>query len=120
MTPGLAALLAGRPGIYRVLDPSEEIVSTLQGSGWRTAVVGPTRSRHAFYAAIAESLGFPAYFGANLDALWDSLSELETPTALILVEWTALARARPDGWRRILEVLSDRTGTDAPFAVVLA
>lgn len=120
MTGRTADLLAGRPGVYRVLDRPDLVVSALTASGWRTATVGPTRSRHTFYGQIAESLSFPAYFGANLDALWDSLTELSAPTALVLVEWTTLARARPDGWRRILEVFVERTQTAPPFAVVLA
>lgn len=120
MTSATEELLAGEPGVYRVLDGPEEIMVALRATGWQPVVVASTASRTAFYAEIARALSFPDYFGANLDALWDSLTELEAPTAVVLLGWTTLALARPDGWRRILEVLSERTRSSPPFAVVLA
>ena len=83
-------------------------------------MVRPTTSTAQFYAELTAAAGFRPWFGANLDALWDTLTDLTDPTALILDRWTRLARAEPRYWPRILAVLEERTRTDPPFAVVLA
>jgi len=36
------------------------------------------------HALLAERLSFPDYYGANLDALADCLSEVSTPTRIIM------------------------------------
>ena len=57
---------------------------------------------------LAADLGFPGYYGRNLDALWDVLTgELEGP-ARIEIEAAAAGRARlgPD-FDRLLEVLKE-------------
>jgi len=120
-SPEARALVDGSrtPGVYRVLGDQADIASTLRQAGWVTAVVPPTSSPEAFYAALAAGLGLPGYFGANLDALWDVLTDLERPTALVLAEWSTFARARPERWERILAVLSERTEQDPAFAVLL-
>ena len=41
-------------------------------------------SREAAHAHIAEALDFPAYYGKNLDALADCLSEVPRDTAVLL------------------------------------
>lgn len=71
-------------------------------------------------ARLAAALSFPDYFGGNLDALWDALTDVEQPTALILTEWTRYARARPERWAAILAVLTERTAGPPAFAVLLA
>lgn len=38
---------------------------------------------------LARSLHFPAWYGRNLDALYDCLTDLHEDTELILVNWTA-------------------------------
>ncbi len=38
----------------------------------------------AVYDYLAEELGFPAWFGRNLDALHDCLTDIGAPTRLIL------------------------------------
>ncbi len=38
----------------------------------------------AVYDYLTEELGFPAYFGRNLDALHDCLTDIGAPTRLIL------------------------------------
>ena len=108
------------PGIYRVLEPVSTICSVLAGAGWVSPVVPPTLTTGQFYRGLGDAMGWPGYFGANLDALWDGLTDLSRPTAVILADWTTFARSRPDRWEAILAVFAERTRIDPPFAVVLA
>ena len=107
-------------GVYRVLAPPPVIADALADAGWTTVVVPPASSTAEFYRALAAAAGFPDWFGANLDALWDTLTDLTGPTALIVEGWARLARAEPRDWPRILAVLEERAALAPPFAVVLA
>ena len=107
-------------GVYRVLAPTAAIAEALSADGWSPVVVPPVSSTAEFYRELAYAAGFPEWFGANLDALWDTLTDLSGPTALILARWTRLARAEPHDWPRILATLEQRTAIGPPFAVVLA
>lgn len=42
-----------------------------------------------FHAAFAEALSFPGWYGANLDALHDCLTDIGTETHLRLLRWDA-------------------------------
>ena len=66
-------------------------------------------------------MGWPGYFGANLDALWDGLTDLRRPTAVILERWTDVrpGPARPLGCRS-WRCSPSAAQIDPPFAVVLA
>lgn len=107
------------PGIHRVLADPEVIVATLPAAGWRTAVVPGVSSTAEFYTAIAAALGFGDYFGRNLDALWDCLTDLDRPTAVVLLDWDRYARAHPRHWSAIQAVLQERTEQQPAFAVLL-
>ena len=112
-------LAAGRGGIYRVVAPPEAIEAQLAAAGWRVAVLpAPARTRD-FYAALRSGLDLPDWTGTNLDALWDVLTDLGEPTALVWRGYATFAVARPEPWRRILEVLEERAAQDPPFAVLL-
>ena len=39
------------------------------------------------HTALAAALAFPAYYGHNLDALYDCLTDIEEDTLLILRNW---------------------------------
>ena len=69
------------------------------------------------FAAIKEAFGFPDWFGHNLDALADSLRDVEVEPGTLLV-WsgsTSFAESAPDQFRAILAVLRDRaTDPDSP------
>ena len=41
--------------------------------------------RETLHEAIAEALDFPPYYGANLDALYDLLSEVSTDTCILVM-----------------------------------
>ena len=51
-------------------------------------------SAEAVYDHLQKELSFPAYFGRNLDALHDCLTDVSTPTRLILTGASAPA-AKP-------------------------
>jgi RNAse (barnase) inhibitor barstar len=75
-------------------------------------VVPPATTTGEFYRSLAEAMGWPDYFGANLDALWDALTDLSGPTAVILDRWTEFARARPARWNSIVAVFAERCEID--------
>ncbi len=52
------------------------------------------KTKDALHAALAEALDFPDWYGANLDALYDCLQDLDDPVHLHLTDWDSL----PD-WR---------------------
>lgn len=45
----------------------------------------------SFHRALAENLSFPAWYGNNLDALSDCLTDLEDETHLTLQNWNAIS-----------------------------
>lgn len=107
------------PGVHRVAEPADQVLRELREAGWHTVVVSPGASAADFYADLRRALGLPAWFGANLDALWDSLRDLSGPTALVLTDWAACASAEPERWRRFLALFAERAATAPPFAVLL-
>ncbi len=76
--------------------------------------------KRALLTQVGSALGFPAYYGRNLDALWDCLTDLTVPTALVWSGWQDLAVNHPDDWAAVLRVLSDRVRIAPAFTVVLA
>lgn len=44
-------------------------------------------SRAAFHRVLADTLHFPQWYGANLDALYDCLTEIGSETRLRLSNW---------------------------------
>ncbi|MEU7893466.1 barstar family protein [Nonomuraea sp. NPDC049152] len=77
--------------------------------------------------AIASALKFPSYFGYNLDALYDSLTDLSwLPPGEHVLVWTnpgALRAADATAYDAIAVVLADAvadgTGGDAYLSIVL-
>lgn len=78
-------------------------------------------------AAIASALSFPSYFGRNLDALYDCLTDLswlpEGEHVLIWESPSTLRDAHPADFRAIVDVLLDAHGPHPDgrtFTTVLA
>lgn len=64
-------------------------------------------SPKALHDALAAALSFPEYYGGNLDALYDVLTDISEPICLA-IENSADARSALDGyWWSFLEVFSD-------------
>jgi len=114
---GLADLLAGRTplGVYlwHAMYDVDDVRRTVELAGWSFAHLDGWVSEGAdeFHAGIQQALGFPDHYGRNLDALADSLSELDHPTVLLWDGWAAWARADERTFHLALEVLGARTDT---------
>lgn len=67
--------------------------------------------RAAFFAALAASLHFPAYFGRNWDAVYDLLTDPgwfpQEGMVLILDSFQGFANAHPEQWQIGLRVFQD-------------
>lgn len=98
-------------------DPSAA-ADRLTAAGWNTRIVGPFHDRGGFYSRIAAALEFPSYFGHNLDALWDALTDLTAPYAVI-IDWQPFLAADPDYAAKVRATLAERTTSEPPFAVIL-
>lgn len=111
-------LVRGAPGAYRLSRPPNDLVHRLRGHGWTTGALAGATDRAGVLRGIGAALGFPDYYGQNLDALWDCLTDLTEPTALVWEGWQDFAVHHPDDWARVLRVLGDRVAQRPPFAVV--
>ncbi len=58
-----------------------------------------------FHAKLKQVLSLPEWYGHNLDAMHDCLTEIGTPVKLILDNFSALKNAMGDQAGRILYVL---------------
>ena len=59
------------------------------------------------HAALAQQLSFPEWYGSNLDALHDCLTDLGEETVIAVLHGDALAEALGIGYTRLCRVLSD-------------
>jgi RNAse (barnase) inhibitor barstar len=80
-------------------------------------LVGPVTSKAEALDAIGVALNFPAWYGRNLDALYDCLINLSWQDAgehvLVWVGHRQLEAADPDGYRAVLAVLDEATGASS-------
>ncbi|HJT03700.1 MAG TPA: barstar family protein [Pseudonocardiaceae bacterium] len=89
-------------------------------------MIGPVTSTAEALDAIGAAMNFPAWYGRNLDALYDCLTDLswQPPGEHVLV-WTGyqeLEAADPDGYLAVLAVLDDAAAASSgrPLSVLLA
>ncbi len=89
-------------------------------------MVGPVTSQPEALDAIGVALSFPAWYGRNLDALHDCLTDLSwLPAGEHVLIWAGhreLELADPDGHRAVLTVLDDAAAASSsrPLSVLLA
>ncbi|GAA1523663.1 barstar family protein [Nocardioides humi] len=122
---GLAAVLAGRhaPGVHRwesALDVAD-VRRAVEHAGWAFGYVDGAglQTRAGVLHAIGDALAFGDHYGANLDALNDSLRDLPGRTVLLWDAWAGLARAEPRWFGILLEVLGERGDADPEVEVLL-
>ena len=80
-------------------------------------VVGPVTSKAEALDAIGVALNFPAWYGRNLDALYDCLVNLSWQGAgehvLVWAGHRQLEAADPEGYRAVLAVLDEAAGASS-------
>lgn len=62
--------------------------------------------RIAFHQVLANTLSFPVWYGTNLDALHDCLTDIQEDTCLRLLHWkdaNFLSEIFPTAARRVME-----------------
>lgn len=106
-------------GIHLIHDADGAVRNAYTAAGWRVARIRDATTRGEVLDAFAAALAFPPYFGRNLDALWDCLTDLTTPTVVVWEGWQRCAVEHPEDWAGLMGVMRDRVGTQPPFAVVL-
>ena len=109
--------------MMRVLGPGAslaEVIDTARDAGEDVVVVAARPTKRESIAAFGEALGFPEWFGHNLDALADSLHDLaeslapdDVPRHLVWVGVGLLRAEHPRAYEGICGVL-DEVAEDHP------
>lgn len=109
----LARILAGRtpPGVYRWESPADpvDVQHVVELAGWKFVHLDTwtVEDKDGFLDACATAFDFPDWFGRNLDALADSLSDVsggaEDGVLVLWDGWSPLARHD----RRVFDVVVD-------------
>lgn len=122
---GLAAVLAGRhaPGVHRwdsALDVAD-VRAAVEHAAWSFGYVDGAAldTTPAVLRGIGDALGFGDHYGVNLDALNDCLRDRERPTVLLWDAWGAFARAAPERFALVVDVLREREGAEPALQVLL-
>lgn len=89
---------------------AEALTVGVGAAGWRTAACSliPDMDKPRCIAAIAESLDFPDWTGRNLDALYDSLTDLswvDETQVLLVLNGSASLDVALSSWQQIRGVL---------------
>ena len=73
-----------------------------------------------FYDEISSRLSLPAYFGRNLDALWDVLSaEVEGPAEIVWQDARTSRQAMGEDFEKVVKVLKEIEGSREDFKVII-
>jgi RNAse (barnase) inhibitor barstar len=103
--------------MYFSTEVLDEDLAWLERHGYRIRTVRAAEiaSLDALLTALAESLEFPDYFGKNLDALNDCLSDLDIPAdgglALLLRDYDAFSRRLPKLAHLVLDICASNSRT---------
>ncbi len=124
---GLAGVLAGRrpPGVYRWSSHARtaDIEHAVEHAGWRFVRLDTVRveDKSGFLAEAQAAFGFPDWFGRNLDALADALTDVrhEHGTLTLWEGWSPFARTHPQQFAAVLDVLAQRCGRGRGGAFVV-
>lgn len=63
--------------------------------------------RASLHARLQDSLGLPSWYGRNLDALHDALTDAPVPVKVCFTCWEELQEAEPEYFERFCRVLRD-------------
>jgi hypothetical protein len=124
-----STLSADSSGVYRASDDVSQlrVRAARAGAAWLELDAATVGDKSALMSVLARSLGFPTTFGANWDALADSLQDFSWRPAsgyvLHLKNGDALEAALGPEWIRLLDVLRTTAQYWAqrrkPFVVVI-
>ncbi len=70
-------------------------------------------TKQQLHVALADALNFPNWYGHNLDALYDCLTDLDEAVHLHLIDWEML----PD-WKAAFRAVFDDAENDSPVFTV--
>ena len=75
-------------------------------------------NREELHELLAQALGFPAWYGGNMDALFDCLRDLDE-TALTVTHCAAAARQLGDAWPGFVAVFLDAAAENPRLTIRL-
>lgn len=117
---------SSQAGVYHLPSPRfPELQHRADRHQYRIRVLDLTAhaTLPAVLQAIGQQLAFPEWYGENLDALFDCLTDPEvmpdTPTLLSINGLGALASHNPEGYAALLEVLTAVCDTQRQAGVAL-
>ena len=84
-----------------------------------TLDITPFEEKISLHSYLKEQLGFPFYYGANLDALYDQLSSITEPMRITLVYSTTPRGAMRDYTPRLLRVFGDASRENYNLALTV-
>lgn len=125
MSATFAAMLIGEtsPGLFQWRgDPTCDLIDEARAAGWQALGLDTSEVRDAdqLYEAIATGWDLPAWFGRNLDALWDVLGDLTTSPLVVVWEGCAdLAAVDPQLAQTVLELFRDASTQATAFSVIV-
>ena len=76
-----------------------------------------TTSREVLHTYLAKKLAFPSYYGKNLDALHDCLTERSTPLHITVTYSERLKKHLGDYGETLLQVLQDAAGENELISI---
>lgn len=93
----------------RYVPDAARALTDARDRGALAHLMGPVTSKTEALDAIGAALDFPAWYGRNLDALQDCLSELSGEHVLVWAGHHQLAATDPKAYRAVLAVLEAAT-----------
>lgn len=120
MTAAAEQLPGGPVGVVLLGNQrADGLARDLATRGWAVGELCGGRDRREVLTRLGQALGFPDYYGRNMDAAWDCLTDLAEPTVLVWRGWQDFAVAHPRDWAAILGLFHERCDLQPDFAVVL-
>ena len=105
-----AELSPERAGIYRTPAEIERLRAAAEGSGaaWNEIDLAGVADKRSLLEAFARALALPATFGANWDALADSVEDLPVPAQgyVLRLRHASSAKLGAD-WPTLVEILRE-------------
>jgi RNAse (barnase) inhibitor barstar len=112
--------------VARHVPDADRALAHARARGATTHVLGPVTSTAEALDAIGAAMNFPAWYGRNLDALYDCLVDLswQPPGEHVLI-WTGyheFEAVDPDGYRAVVSVLDEAAAASSgrPLSVLFA